>query len=275
MDDRKATTDYLWRKAEEEGDLEQLAAYREVSRSIREAAAQPQKEKKIKIPQVPLNIKKTQTHVDGADDFMLPTERRKAFYETGQVYQLGSIEIKLAYDEMAGSNFIYWVKNNDFNPELRSTHMKASVFEIDLLLPKLKQLIDEIRNVGSRNSIIPFLEGDSLSVEHRNSESYWSPDFTLQTPSRNLLVRPYQHENGTYRFILLNPRKIRAKTSAIKWLGASHTLQFGEMIAFISTMEQLCNKAYEMEIEKEQKISDEQGMGFDTDTANNLFPDVF
>lgn len=258
LDNLQGTTDYLW----DEASGEQRKKYNEISNSILRAAqneppSTSQPEKKTTIVQVPRNFKKTRILVDYEDDeCSLSPERKKDFYQTGQVYQLGAIEIKLHYDPLIGSFFICWMKNNDFNPDLRNTHMKASVFEIDLLLPKVKALIEEIKSVRSKDTIIPFLQGDSLSVEHRNSELYWSPDLTLETPSRSLLIRPYRHENGSYKFILMNPKKLRAKTSGIKWLGASHTLCYGEMLAWVSVMEELCKKADELELEEIHNTSD-------------------
>jgi len=258
-DQPEAIGDLLWDIATHHNDQETLKMYTEIENAVNNAISLPQNAKRLKmeferasdqlnIP--PQNLEEDKTgnmhryatpspisHTDFDQEFP-PVDKRKDFYNSTDTITVGPIQVRLFYHEREGISFVHWVKRNgSLSTDIRDTHMRCALYDLESIIPRMRQIIREIGETP-RNRIIPFLEGDTLSIEMRNDKSFWSPMYTIVTPSENLMIRPIRADDGVYKFILMNPKFSRTlQMQQSNWIGSLHTLFVGELIKFIDSID--------------------------------------
>lgn len=187
------------------------------------------------------------------EEMFLPQEFQSGFFETSDAVQIGPVFSKMAFDDTHAAYFAYLRKSNaNVSPDMRDSVVKCGIFELEDILPRLKQFIQEVLTCP-RKTIVPFLQGDEPGAEkNRNSDGFFEGMYTIATASRSLVFRPFRSESGIYRVIIHRPKALNYNAKrgmSNNWRGPSFSLSIGILIKLVQLWDDYIKDVNEKEME--------------------------
>lgn len=162
-----------------------------------------------------------------AEDFLNDVEEDRVaefYYDPVHAVKIGNIYFRLFLSGKYDMHFVGVHRRNSpfvakgHQDQIKHTYMRLSLWESSECMGELEKIMQQIACVkGLKRVVIKHLKNDTHSPKTRDNESFYDPAFTVISPSKSFMTRPYLSAHGyAFRFRANQHRQIGGKL----WLGS-------------------------------------------------------